>query len=86
MSMLYPSITELVKKTGNRYSLVMVTAKRARQLVEEAEETGEILEAKPVKLAVEELAEGHIKVKLSEEAEEEREEREELLEEENSGE
>lgn len=60
--MLYPAVSELVKKTGNRYSLVIVTAKRARQIVEEMEETGEVYDDKPVKLAVAELAAGKILV------------------------
>ncbi len=32
--MIYPPITELVNKTGSRYSLVIEIAKRARQLAE----------------------------------------------------
>ena len=32
--MIYPPISELVKKTGSRYALVIETAKRARQIVE----------------------------------------------------
>lgn len=33
-SMINPAITDLLKKVDNRYSLVVVTSKRARQLVD----------------------------------------------------
>jgi len=32
--MLYPPVNELIEKTGTRYSLVITTARRARQLIE----------------------------------------------------
>ena len=32
--MIYPTLSELVEKTGNRYKLVIVVAKRARQIAE----------------------------------------------------
>ena len=35
--MLHPSMTELLEKVDNRYLLVNVAAKRARQIAEEAE-------------------------------------------------
>ena len=35
-SMINPSIVELLNKVDNRYTLVTVTAKRARQLIEGA--------------------------------------------------
>ena len=42
----------------NRYMLVNVVARRARQIAEEAEATGEHLDEKPVTLAIHEVAEG----------------------------
>lgn len=33
--MIYPPINELVEKTGNKYELVIATAKRARELANE---------------------------------------------------
>ena len=44
----------------NRYLLVNVVARRARQIAEEAEEAGEHLDEKPVTLAIDEVAEGRI--------------------------
>ena len=58
--MLYPTINELLKHAGNRYSLVTATAKRARQIAFEAEKEGAILNAKPVKIAINEICEGKI--------------------------
>ena len=40
--------------SGNRYSLVIAVAKRAREIAEDAESKGEILVEKPVDLAVQE--------------------------------
>lgn len=59
--MLYPTISSLVEKVGNRYSLVLVVAKRARQLVDEMEEMGVHSDEKPVKLAVLDLDQGRLK-------------------------
>ena len=53
--MLYPALTDLVGHVGNRYKLVNIVAKRAREIAEEAEGVGLILDEKPVKLATLEL-------------------------------
>ena len=37
--MLHPSMTELLEKVDNRYLLVNVAAKRAREIAEDAEAT-----------------------------------------------
>lgn len=51
--MLYPAMNELLKKVPNRYSLVNVAAKRARDIAQEAEENPDIhLTEKPVSLAL----------------------------------
>ncbi len=42
----------------SRYSTVIGVAKRAREITEDAAENKEILEVKPVRLAMEELMEG----------------------------
>jgi DNA-directed RNA polymerase omega subunit len=42
--MLYPPMSSLVDKVGSRYLLVNLVARRARQIANEAEENGEILE------------------------------------------
>ena len=58
--MIYPPITELVKKTGSRYTLVIETAKRARQLSQGAAPLSDVKSNKDVTVAVNELYEGKI--------------------------
>ena len=53
--MLYPEISKLMEGLDSRYSLVVVTAKRARQLVSVSESD------KTVSRAIQEIAEGKIK-------------------------
>ena len=57
-----PSLQGVLTDHLSRYSLVIATAKRAREISEAAEENGEILTEKPVSLALEEIVEGKIKV------------------------
>ncbi len=56
--MLYPAMTKLTEHIPNRYMMVNVVARRARQIAQEAEVNGEPLEEKPVTLAIDEVAEG----------------------------
>ena len=58
--MLYPAMTKLTEHIPNRYMMVNVVARRARQIAQEAEVNGEPLEEKPVTLAIDEVAEGLI--------------------------
>ena len=58
--MLYPAMNKLTSYVTNRYMLVNVVARRARQIAETAEETGEHLNEKPVTLAINEVAEGKL--------------------------
>lgn len=58
--MLYPAMSKLSSYIPNRYMLVNVVARRARQLAERAEEHGEILEEKPVTIAIQEVAAGKL--------------------------
>ena len=51
---------ELMKRVGNRYLLVNLAAQRARDIADQAEETGEQLPDKAVKLALDEIADGEI--------------------------
>lgn len=60
--MLHPSMSELLTKIDNRYLLVNVTAKRARELAEKAEENEITLTEKPVKLALDDIMSGRIVV------------------------
>ena len=56
--MLYHEMTKLTEHIPNRYMMVNVVARRARQIAQEAEVNGEPLEEKPVTLAIDEVAEG----------------------------
>ena len=58
--MLYPAMNKLTSYVPNRYMLVNVVARRARQIAENAEEIGEHLDEKPVTLAINEVAEGKL--------------------------
>lgn len=58
--MLYPAMSKLNSYIPNRYMLVNVVARRARQIAEEAEVTGLHLEEKPVTLAIHEVADGKL--------------------------
>ncbi len=60
--MIYPPITELVKKTGSRYALVIETAKRTRQLVEGAQKLSDVKTSKDVTVAVNEIYEDKVEV------------------------
>ena len=56
--MLYPAMNKLSEYIPNRYMMVNVVARRARQLAAEAEMNGEKLPEKPVTMAINEVAEG----------------------------
>ncbi|CAK7021483.1 DNA-directed RNA polymerase subunit omega [Tissierella carlieri] len=58
--MLNPSFNELGKRGDSRYTLVMLTAKRARKIIEGAEPLVETNSKKPVSIALEEVLEGKI--------------------------
>ena len=58
--MLYPAMNTLTKNVLNRYLLVNVVARRARQIAEDAEMEGIHLTEKPVTEAINEVADGEI--------------------------
>ena len=58
--MLYPAMNKLTANVPNRYLLVNVVARRARQIAENAEMEGEVLDEKPVTLAIHEVADGKL--------------------------
>lgn len=66
--MLYPPVQELLENIENRYLLVNVVARRARQISLEAEGRGELMEEKPISIAVMEVADGKLTAKVKEEA------------------
>ena len=61
--MLYPAMNELTEYVPNRYMMVNVVARRARQIAVDAEMKGEALTEKPVTLAIHEVAEGKFDAK-----------------------
>jgi len=58
--MLYPAMSKLTARIPNRYMLVNVVARRARQIADEAEMNEIHLEEKAVTLAIHEVADGKI--------------------------
>ena len=72
--MIHPSYNELINAVNNevepgehpvvqsRYSIVIATAKRARQLISGAEPLAETASNKPLSIAVEELRQGQVKI------------------------
>ena len=50
-----PDLSSVLSNHISRYSLVRATAKRAREISEEAEEDGIILVEKPVSIALDEI-------------------------------
>jgi DNA-directed RNA polymerase subunit omega len=72
--MLHPSYTDLMKVVNSevehgeqpvvnsRYSIVIATAKRARQIIDGAEPLIEVESKKPLSIAIEELYESKVKI------------------------
>ena len=58
MSMVNPSIDYLAEKVGSKYELVIMAAKRARELVDHKPPMVETKSNKPVSIALEEIGEG----------------------------
>ena len=58
--MIEPSINELLKKADSRYTLVMLAAKRARQISEGANKLTKHESEKPVTIAINEISEDKI--------------------------
>jgi DNA-directed RNA polymerase subunit omega len=56
--MFSPDLKKMLANVNSRYSLVIGTAKRAREIREEAIEKKEQLDEKTVSKAIEEIAEG----------------------------
>lgn len=58
--MVQPAVTDLLKKVENRYSLVIMTSKRARQIAEGEMPMTAVDEKSPVTLAVNEIYEDKV--------------------------
>ena len=68
-----PTVTELLKKAKNRYELVIVTSRRARQIAMGDEPLTKVKEESPVTLAANEIAEGKVTIIRDEENEDKEE-------------
>ena len=60
--MVKPTVNDLLKKSENRYELVIATSKRARQLSEGATPLTDKKEESNVTLAADEIAEGKVTI------------------------
>jgi DNA-directed RNA polymerase subunit omega len=66
-SMINPSIVQLLNKVDNRYSLITVTSKRARQIIEGAKPLINIESDKALTIAINEVDKGEITYKTMQE-------------------
>ena len=55
-------IADLITESDSVYALVVAVAKRSRDLAQQAQETGEELEEKPVSMAIDEFAQHKLRV------------------------
>ena len=60
--MFNPDLRNVLKNKTSRYSLVTAVAKRAREIAGDAQENGEILNDKPVSLALDEIINGKYEI------------------------
>ena len=60
-SMINPSIVDLLEKVDNRYSLVIITSKRARQIIDGSEAFVTVPSNKPLTVAINEVNDGFVK-------------------------
>lgn len=66
-SMINPSIVDLLEKVDNRYSLVIVTSKRARQIIDGADTYVKVDSNKSLTIAINEVNEEIVKYEQLEE-------------------
>jgi DNA-directed RNA polymerase subunit omega len=59
-TMINPSVVELLKKVEDRYSLVLVTSKRARQIIDGSKAKVETTAKKPLTIAINEVYEDKV--------------------------
>ena len=57
-----PDLSSVLSNNISRYSLVRATAKRAREISQEADEEKIILTEKPVSIAIDEIVRGEYKI------------------------
>lgn len=61
-AMINPSVVNLLKKVDNRYSLIISTSKRARQIIDGEEVLVNTKSTKPLTVAINEINQGVITV------------------------
>ncbi|MCL2044904.1 MAG: DNA-directed RNA polymerase subunit omega [Oscillospiraceae bacterium] len=64
--MLYPSLSDLLNQVDSRYLLVNIIARRARDISVKAIEREETFDYKPVSRAIEEIADGELRITIPE--------------------
>ena len=57
-----PNVKEIMPKVGNRYQSVLAIAKRAREITDDIVLKGDIVEEKPVNLAIKDFNKGKFKI------------------------
>ena len=62
--MLYPSLSDLLDQVNSRYLLVNIIARRARDISNIANEHDESVDYKPVSRAIEEIADGELRITI----------------------
>ncbi len=67
--MAFPSLVKSLDKVSNRYLLVVLSARRARQLNRGASPQVESKQKKPTSVALEEIAQGKVGYRLKDEGE-----------------
>lgn len=66
-SMISPSVVDLLEKIHDRYSLVMLTSKRARQIIEGSTPQISINSNKPLTIAINEIDQEAVEYEIVEE-------------------
>lgn len=61
--MLNPSLNHVLKEGDSKYTLVLLAAKRAREIINGSEPLIETDSSKPVTIAIEEILEGKVSYK-----------------------
>jgi DNA-directed RNA polymerase subunit omega len=65
--MINPSVVDLLNKTRDRYSLVILTSKRARQIIEGSTPNISINSNKPLTIAINEVDQNAVEYEIVEE-------------------
>lgn len=66
-SMINPSVVDLLKKVEDRYTLVTLTSKRARQIIAGSKPLSDVKSNKPLTIAINEVNEDAFEYELPEE-------------------